>query len=119
MRTRARSRRSSGSSRRWNRVFSRFRPHSELALVNATRAPVVVVSPLFARALRAALDAAVETGGLVDPTLGAAIEAAGYDRHFATVRPDARPTGPPAPGRWRSVHLVGRVLVRPPRCGST
>lgn len=32
------------------RVFSRFRPHSELALVNATRLPLVVVSPLFARA---------------------------------------------------------------------
>jgi len=98
----------------WDRVFSRFRPHSELALVNASRAPVVVVSALFARALRAGLDAAAETGGLVDPTLGAALEAAGYDRDFAAVRPDARPTGPPAPGRWRSVRLLGRVLVRPP-----
>jgi FAD:protein FMN transferase len=98
----------------WDRVFSRFRPHSELALVNATRAPVVVVSPLFARALRASLDAAAETGGLVDPTLGAALEAAGYDRDFAAVRADARPAGPPAPGRWRSVRLLGRLLVRPP-----
>jgi thiamine biosynthesis lipoprotein len=99
----------------WNRVFSRFRPHSELALVNASRAPVVVVSPLFARALRAALDAAATTNGLVDPTLGAALEAAGYDRDFAEVRPDDRPAGPPSPGRWRRVHLAGRVLARPPR----
>jgi FAD:protein FMN transferase len=97
----------------WDRVFSRFRPHSELGLVNATRAPVLLVSPLFARALRAALDGAAETGGLVDPTLGAAIEAAGYDRDFAAVRPDSRPAGPPAPGRWRSLRLVGRMLVRP------
>ena len=67
----------------WDRVFSRFRPHSELALVNASRAPVVAVSPLFARALRSALDAADATGGLVDPTLGAALGAAGYDRDFA------------------------------------
>src|SRR2546421_9278405 len=81
----------------WDRVFSRFRAHSELALVNASGAPVVVVSPLFARALRAALDAATATGGLVDPTLGAAIEAAGYDRDFAAVRPDARPAGAPTP----------------------
>src|SRR5436853_7847845 len=50
------------------RVFSRFRPHSELALVNATRAPLVVVSPLFARTLRLALDAAGVTDCLVDPT---------------------------------------------------
>jgi FAD:protein FMN transferase len=99
----------------WNRVFSRFRPHSELALVNASPAPVVVVSPLFARVLRAALDAAASTDGLVDPTLGAALEAAGYDRDFAAVRPDDRPAGPPSPGRWRCVRLAGRILARPPR----
>jgi FAD:protein FMN transferase len=97
------------------RVFSRFRPHSELALVNASRGPLVVVSPLFARTLRAALDAAATTDGLVDPTLGAALEAAGYDRDFARVVPDTRPTGPAAPGRWRSVRLAGRVVARPPR----
>ena len=79
------------------RVFSRFRPHSELALVNASRGPLVVVSPLFARTLRAALAAAAATDGLVDPTLGAALEAAGYDRDFAGVVPDASPAGPPAP----------------------
>ena len=94
------------------RVFSRFRPHSELALVNASRGPLVVVSPLFARTLRAALAAAAETDGLVDPTLGAALEAAGYDRHFADVVSDAGPTGPAAPGRWRSVRLAGRVVAR-------
>jgi len=97
------------------RVFSRFRPHSELALVNATRLPLVVVSPLFARTLRAALDAAATTDGLVDPTLGAALEAAGYDRDFARVVPDASPAGPAAPGSRRSVRVLGRVVARPPR----
>jgi len=97
------------------RVFSRFRPHSELALVNATRLPLVVVSPLFARTLRAALDAAAATDGLVDPTLGAALEAAGYDRDFARVVPDASPAGPAAPGCRRSVRVLGRVVARPPR----
>ena len=96
------------------RVFSRFRPHSELALVNAGRGPLVRVSALFARTLRAALDAAASTGGLVDPTLGAALEAAGYDRDFARVVPDASPAGAAAPGRWRSVRLAGRVLARRP-----
>jgi thiamine biosynthesis lipoprotein len=97
------------------RAFSRFRPHSELALVNASRRPLVVVSPLFARTLRAALDAAAATDGLVEPTLGAALEAAGYDRDFPRVLPDATPAGPAAPGRRRSVRLAGRVVVRPPR----
>jgi thiamine biosynthesis lipoprotein len=96
------------------RVFSRFRPHSELALVNAARLPLVVVSPLFARTLRTALDAAVATDGLVDPTLGAALEAAGYDRDFARVVPDASPAGPAAPGRPRAVRVLGRVVARPP-----
>lgn len=96
------------------RVFSRFRPHSELALVNASRAPLVVVSPLFARTLRAALDAAAATDGLVDPTLGAALEAAGYDRDFARVVADASPAGPAAPRRPRSVRVVGRLVARPP-----
>ena len=97
------------------RVFSRFRPHSELALVNASRGPLVRVSALFARTLRAALDAAAATGGLVDPTLGAALEAAGYDRDFARVVPDASPTGPAVPGCRRSVRVLGRVVARPPR----
>ena len=61
----------------WERVFSRFRPASELNRVNASGAPIVPISALFARVLRSALAAAEDTGGLVDPTLGAAIEAAG------------------------------------------
>src|SRR5436190_21364025 len=90
------------------RVFSRFRPHSELALVNASRGPLVVVSPLFARTLRAALDAAATTGGLVDPTLGAALAAAGDDRALARAVPATRPTGPAAPGRARPVRPARR-----------
>jgi thiamine biosynthesis lipoprotein len=54
---------------RWESVFSLFRPESELSCVNRTDARVVAVSPLFAHALRVALDVAAETGGLVDPTL--------------------------------------------------
>ena len=43
------------------------------------------VSPLLAAALAAALHAAESTGGLVDPTVGAAVSALGYDRDFASV----------------------------------
>jgi thiamine biosynthesis lipoprotein len=85
---------------RWDRAFSRFRPDSELNRVNGEDARALIVSRLFASVLRDALAAAAATDGLVDPTLGRAIEAAGYDQDFASlpVR-DERPPGPTQPGR--------------------
>jgi FAD:protein FMN transferase len=94
--------------------FSRFRPDSELSRVNACQASSMVVSPPFAEAVRLALGAAAATGGLVDPTLGAALEAAGYDCDFGLVREDdPRPPASGKRGAWRSVRLDGRVLRRP------
>ncbi len=95
-------------------IFSRFRPDSELSRLNRSAATVLEVSDELARALHVALDAAWSTGGLVDPTLGAAIEAAGYDRDFASLPPDPGPPGPGAPGSWRSLRLVGGILFRRP-----
>ncbi len=65
---------------------SRFRPDSELAAVNAAAGRAVRVSPVLLDALAVALRAAAITGGLVDPTVGRALELAGYDRDFARVR---------------------------------
>jgi FAD:protein FMN transferase len=98
----------------WDRVFSRFRPESELSRLNRDASEVVVVSRLFACALRTALSAAAATDGLVDPTLGRAVEAAGYDRDFSLLGDDERPPGPPSPGKWRSLRLSGCLLSRPP-----
>jgi thiamine biosynthesis lipoprotein len=98
----------------WERVFSRFRADSELSAVNAGETTFVAVSPLFAQALAAALAAANRTEGLVDPTLGVAIEAAGYDRDFGKLAPDDRRPSPTAPGSWRSLRLAGRLLFRLP-----
>jgi len=50
----------------WDATFSLFRADSELNRVNA-RAHDVTTSPLFARVLRVAFDAARATGGLVHP----------------------------------------------------
>ena len=71
---------------------SRFRPDSELRRLDdpgrsRTAAPV---SPLLAEAIEVALRAARLTDGDVDPTVGAAMSAVGYDRDFALVPP----TGP-------------------------
>jgi len=99
----------------WDRVFSRFDPGSELNRVNRDPAPVLIVSKLFASGVRTALAAAAATRGLVDPTLGSALTAAGYDRDFSLLDDrDERPPGPTAPGRWRALSLHGRLLSRPP-----
>ena len=95
---------------------SRFRSDSELSRVNASAGRPVPVSSLFADALDVALRAARLTDGAVDPTCGAALVAAGYDRDFEQVRAGGasvsmiRPA--PAPG-WRSVEWDRRRrLVR-------
>ena len=93
--------------------FSRFRADSELTAVNRSASEAVIVSSTFARVLRVALAAAARTDGLVDPTLGGAVEAAGYDRDFDRLRPDPRPCGRPEPSRRGAVRLDGRLLRRP------
>ena len=97
-----------------DRTFSRFRPDSELNRVNAAPAEFVAASQMFVRVLALALDAASRTDGLVDPTLGAAIEAAGYDRDFAHVTDDERPPAAGVPGSWRHVRVAGPLVFRYP-----
>ena len=95
---------------------SRFRADSELAALDTTAGRPVRVSPLLAEALAVALRAAETTGGAVDPTVGSAMDALGYDRDFTLVREDDRPvrlTLRRTPG-WRTVRLdpaTGTVTV--------
>jgi thiamine biosynthesis lipoprotein len=105
----------------WEGIFSRFRPDSELNRVNRHPLGVVILSRVFAYAAQTAISAAAATNGLVDPTLGAAVEAAGYDRDFSELEDDGRPLPfrPPSPGSWRSLRLSGRMLSRPPEPPST
>jgi FAD:protein FMN transferase len=95
------------------RMFSRFIPSSELNRVNASAGRPVRASQEFATMLRSALDAAAESDGLVDPTLGAALIAAGYDADFPLLRDDGRVATAGPDGRWRSVGLIGRHLIVP------
>jgi thiamine biosynthesis lipoprotein len=66
-----------------DRVASRFRTDSELERLNARAGEWAVISPLLYELLLVALQAARFSGGLVDPTLGEAVIAAGYDRDWA------------------------------------
>jgi thiamine biosynthesis lipoprotein len=93
-------------------VFSRFIPQSELNRVNASAGRLVLVSPLFADTLRVALHAAEETQGVVEPTLGAALEAAGYTLDSSMLSADPQPPGPPRVSS--SVLALGRFVgLRP------
>jgi thiamine biosynthesis lipoprotein ApbE len=101
---------------------SRFRPDSEIvALDHAPRAGgrtmPVPVSPLLAEALGVALRAAAVTGGDLDPTVGGALSAVGYDRDFDLVQRDGPPvtlTVRSVPG-WREVEFdeQARLLSLP------
>jgi len=105
---------------------SRFRPDSEIATLDRqmTGAPggtgtePVEVSPLLAEAIAVALRAARLTDGDVDPTVGAAMNAVGYDRDFSLVQregPAVKLTVRTVPG-WRQVEFdeAARLLRVPP-----
>ena len=105
----------------FDRACSRFREDSELCAVNAAAGAAVLASPLLLDAVEAALRAAKVTDGDVDPTVGEALVALGYDRDFALIGGGGAPPGPSAapvgialvPG-WRTVQVdreAGTVRV--------
>jgi FAD:protein FMN transferase len=69
--------------------WSRFLPDSELCRVNDAAGRTVRVSPDTAQVIRRGVEAWQVTGGLFDPTVLPAVEAAGYDRSFERVAPEA------------------------------
>ncbi|HEY2602361.1 MAG TPA: FAD:protein FMN transferase [Thermoleophilaceae bacterium] len=94
---------------------SRFRDDSELSRLNAGRGRRVPASPLFLEAVEVALRAAALTGGIVDPTVGEALVAAGYSRDFSELRRGpAELRAQRVPG-WTKVHVDrARRAVRVP-----
>jgi FAD:protein FMN transferase len=93
---------------------SRFRDDSELSRVHRDPGPAHQLSGGLAEAIGVALAAARWTGGLVDPTVGGALIALGYDRDFACLAPDPAPAEDPGPAPgWRSVTLDGTTLRLP------
>jgi len=95
-----------------DRRFSRFRRDSELSRLNRAPAGAAFVSEDFSRMLGHALGAARSTGGLVTPTVGAAVVGAGYDADFDRL-PDDGPAVDPVPvPPLAALSLRGRLLVR-------
>jgi thiamine biosynthesis lipoprotein len=117
-------------ARRWlldyDARMSRFRPDSELCKLNADPREHVPASALLRATVSAGIWAAEHSGGLVDPTLLAAIEQVGYDHSMAEAIPaplvDAlasaparRPAAPAAAAVWRQIRVdhEARMIHRP------
>jgi thiamine biosynthesis lipoprotein ApbE len=97
-----------------DRACSRFRADSDLTRVNALAGGrPVPVAPLLIEALLLALRAAELTDGDVDPTVGAALLLAGYDRDWRLLeRANHEPTdATPAPPAVRAQLRSGYVTV--------
>ncbi|MEZ4706140.1 MAG: FAD:protein FMN transferase [Caldilineaceae bacterium] len=94
------------------RTLSRFDAASELSALNRCGGEWCGVSPLLWDVVKQALALAARTGGLFDPTLLNALEAAGYTRSFALMQTEGEPRGQaisPEPPRqhngWSAVAL--------------
>lgn len=95
---------------------SRFRVDSEIRALERTAGTPVAVGAVLGRVLDAALRAAELTDGAVDPTIGHAMAAAGYDRDFAQLPSDAPAARPhPVAGWWRIHWDPARQEVLLPR----
>jgi thiamine biosynthesis lipoprotein len=94
-----------------DRACSRFRADSELSLLNARAGRPTQTGPLLLEALTVALGAAAITEGDVDPTVGRALELAGYDRDWSLLAPSAgEPEAAPrirarVLSNWRAIRL--------------
>jgi thiamine biosynthesis lipoprotein ApbE len=84
-----------------DRVCSRFREESELSQLNRSHGRVMELSPLLEEAIVAALRTAEMTDGLVDLTVGKAVQEMGYTVTFRDLPAD----GPPV--RLRVSKTIG------------
>lgn len=108
-------------------ALSRFKPESELCSLNADPRERVPASELLRTAVKAGLEAAQRSGGLVDPTLVGEIESAGYVASRAGVpgaplgtalaeAPARRPARPSPAQEWRRIEVddAAGTITRPP-----
>jgi thiamine biosynthesis lipoprotein len=111
----------------FDRALSRFKPESELCALNEDPRESVPASELLRAAVKAGLEAARRSGGLVDPTLVGEIESAGYVASRVGVpgaplgaaleeAPQRRPASPNPAANWRrfTVDDAAGTISRPP-----
>ena len=108
--------------------LTRFDPDSELCHLNASPLADVEVSALLTSLVSAAVWAATESGGLLDPTIVGELESVGYAQTFNGVTPaslaqalaaaprrrPAQPRSPDATPSWRQIKVSPGVVSRSP-----
>jgi thiamine biosynthesis lipoprotein len=96
---------------------SRFRDDSEVCALQRACGTRTKVGTLLFEAISIACDVARRTDGAVDPTVGVAVEALGYDRDYAELDTDGAELETPcrpAPGWWRiELDPRGRTVRLP------
>lgn len=93
---------------------SRFRPDSEICALAAADGARTPVSPVLADLIEAALGAARLTDGDVDPTVGQAMVALGYDRDIDQLGPSTpRVASLMIRSDWSMVDFDGRSVQLP------
>lgn len=110
-------------------ALSRFRPGNDLSRLNAAAGRPYQAGDILWEVTGRAVEAAAESDGVFDPTIGQALLDAGYDRSFeqldrvvtqeAMVAPDSRPIAANHSQEipdYRSIRLdrAGRTITLPP-----
>jgi FAD:protein FMN transferase len=109
----------------WHTRFTRFEPTSELSILNADPRVTVPASAVMRDFIRGAVAAAKLTGGLVDATLLAEVQDAGYDGELGAtlplelalrLAPPRRPAAPRRDARWSEISVDDQhgTVTRPP-----
>lgn len=103
-----------------DRACSRFRPDSDLSRLNAAGGRAIAVDGVLVQALDVALRAARLTDGAVDPSIGTALELAGYDRDWSLLeQPDGDGVGAAAPIVLRAHRRAGWQAIEIDRARRT
>lgn len=95
-------------------ALSRFRPDSELSMLNATAGRPFRASPLLVRVLREALRWARVTDGLYDPTVLESVRAAGYRESFGQVSGTLFAEDPGTTPCWTKVDITADGVITLP-----
>jgi thiamine biosynthesis lipoprotein len=95
----------------WEKLFSRFRPQSELSRLNESAGRPQAVSTEFLVVFDAARAAYERTGGLFNPSILPSLTALGYDRDFRELRANTEPVHRvvPQPGLIEQIAIDRRT----------
>lgn len=106
-----------GWFREVEQVCSRFEAESELSRLSSRVGEPVAVSAMLFAAVHFALAVAEETDGAFDPTLGSALERAGFDREYRTGSVVRVARAPRGDATFRDVELDAEartIMLRRP-----